>query len=179
MYWCCHVLQVIIPGSRKNLSYTHYTGYQNIRDIGVAMYSTTGYPPWYQEISLLYIEYQNIWDIGVAIYSKISSQEISLLLQNIRISGILVLPCTPGYPPWYQEIVGGGPKSTYTIIYIKPCELVVGELIGELRGYGPLDNVGRASITGRASIAAEPLSLSEHWFALLSDSGADILHWLH
>ena len=87
--------------------------------------------------------------------------------------------CPPGYPPWYQEIVGGGHKSTYTIIYIKPCDLVVGELIGELRGYGPLDNVGRASITCRASIAAEPLSLSEHWFALPSDSGADILRWLH
>ena len=54
----------------------------------------------------------------------------------------------------------------YIYIYILPCDLLVDQLISELRGYGPLDIGGRA------------LSLTEHWFSLPSDSRAKILRWL-
>ena len=43
-------------------------------------------------------------------------------------------------------------------IYIKPGDLLVDQLIGELRGYGPLDNAGRQSLYRFQSIG-----LLFHW----------------
>ena len=40
----------------------------------------------------------------------------------------------------------------YIYIYILPCDLLVDQLISELRGYGPPVNAGRASITIRALV---------------------------
>ena len=83
-----HVLQDILPGTRKYLSYIHRIS--DIRDIGVVMYSRISSLVLGNTVSLLYTQYQNIRDIGIAMYSRISS-------------------LVPG------NCLVGGLKSTYTI----------------------------------------------------------------
>ena len=79
-----HVLQDILPGTRKYLSYIHRIS--DIRDIGVVMYSRISSLVLGNTVSLLYTQYQNIRDIGVAMYSRISSLVTGNISPKHRIS---------------------------------------------------------------------------------------------
>ena len=60
-------------------------------------------------------------------------------------------------------------------IYIKPCDLLVDQLIWELRCYGPLNNAGRASIAIRALVYKYLLGCNNSDYTELHESN----YYLH